>query len=158
MKKFNTGLISVELTILTPLIMLMLYIAVDFGRVMSEIIVTSSSASSAAGHGSIHSGEFDSPIDSAGMLAIAQKDAEGLSINENEVGAVSVTTERVCRCYDPNGGALVEPTTSACATNCSDQKEVYIQTTVTRNFNTLSGHEAMPNLMTLNSSARYRVE
>lgn len=160
MKSINNqlGLAAVELTILTPFIMLLLYIAVDFGRVMSEVIVTNSSANAAAGYGSIHSTDIDEAIDSAGMLAIASKDAQGLSMNTGESSRVDVTSVRVCRCYDSDAVSLPEPTESVCSESCPENKEVYIQTTVSRNFKTFSGHEAMPGTLTLNRSARYRVE
>lgn len=162
MKCKQTGLAAVELTIITPFIFLLLYMAVDFSRVMGESIVTASAANSAAGYGSIHVPSLDATMDHNGMKSIAEKDAVGLAANADEETKIVIATERVCRCYDPNllknGGTLPEPTTSACATTCSDHKEVYLQTTVTRNFHSFSNHSAIPETLVINRSARLRVQ
>ncbi|MEH0760028.1 pilus assembly protein [Vibrio sp. 16] len=162
LKHRQLGLAAVELTVLTPFIFLFLYMAIDFGRVMSESIVTTSSANSASGYGSIHVPSLDVVMDHNGMQTIAEKDSISLSNNPDEESAITVTTERVCRCYDPDllkeGGTLTEPTSSICSNTCSDHKEVYLQTTVIRNFHSFSNHSAMPEMIVIQRTARLRVQ
>lgn len=152
------GLAAVELTLLTPFIMLLIYIALDFGRVMNEVIVANSAANAGAGHASLHSTNFDEDIDSAGILAIVNKDVSELTIYESEDSAVTVESERVCRCFDPDATSLSEPTVAACSVTCDHNKEVYIQASISRDFKTLGGHDEIPTLTELNRHARFRVE
>ncbi|MYM57638.1 hypothetical protein GTG28_00120 [Vibrio sp. OCN044] len=157
-KKYTAGFAAVELTILTPFIMLLLFIAVDYGRVMSEVIVSNSSTGAAVGFGSMHNRDFDEELETTGMSSIALKDAQDLTLNSGETSKVSVDSLRVCRCYDPDADSLPEPTADTCSVTCDHNKEVYIQTSLTRNFKPFSGHKALPTSVPLNRTARFRVE
>ncbi|WP_454441719.1 TadE family protein [Vibrio bathopelagicus] len=158
----QTGFAAVELTIAAPIMLLLILVAVDFGRVMSESITTTSAASSSTGYGFIHANDLEVAMDQVSMNSMAEKESTSLTVNQGEAKALNIVTERLCRCYDADvfndGGTLAEPTAANCALTCPDEMEVYIQTSVTRDFNSLSNFLHIPSDVTINRVARYRAQ
>ncbi|MBW3696780.1 pilus assembly protein [Vibrio sp. T187] len=158
----QSGFAAVELTVVTPILLVLSLLAVDFGRVMYESIVTTSAAASSTGYGFFYASDVEKTMDQTAMSTIAKKDSASLNVKSGQTDAITIVTERLCRCYDSSvfngGGSLGEPTAAVCSQTCSGEKEVYIQTSVTRNFYSTSNYLHIPDQVTITRLARYRAQ
>ncbi|WED21224.1 pilus assembly protein [Vibrio sp. JC009] len=162
MLKRQKGLAATELTLALPIILFILLIAIDYGRVAFEVITTSGAARASAAYGAYQQVDLSSAIDEAAIKTVAQGEATNLTIHSGETDAITTQVERLCRCYDPTifaeNKTFLEPTAAACTAACSEHLEVYIQTTTTRTFKTISGFPLLPKTLTFTRVARMRAQ
>lgn len=84
----------VEFALLLPLFMLMLVIAIDFGRVFFSYVAINNAAREAAAYAATN------PTDQVGMLQRAQQETN----TQGQVGEGSLSVAATC--HDPTGGAI----------------------------------------------------
>lgn len=143
------GIIAIEAIIVVPIMILILLIIMDFGRVMHASITTTNAARAATGYGAQSSNHA---IDSSGIESAALIDAINLKIDDHNSSAVSISSERLCRCVD--GGSI----SCGSISSCSSGVEVYVRSTATRNFRTLISYPIIPNSVVLTRSATIRIQ
>ena len=130
-----------ELALLTPVLLLLLLGAVDFGRAYYLTVELAGAADAAALYGS------QNPTDTAGMQTTAQDDAP-------DVPNLSVGTPTYgCECSDGTGYSATCSSTPSCPSN----NEVYrVNVTVTATYRTLFPWPGIPSSMSFSSSASMR--
>lgn len=143
------GIIAIEAIIVLPIMIFILLIILDFGRVMHASITTTNAARVAAGYGAQSTSYA---IDFTGMESMALADAINLKIDAYNSAAVSVTTERICRCVD---GVNIS---CGSISSCSSGFEVYVRSTASRDFRTLVSYPIIPNSVQLTRSATIRIQ
>jgi Flp pilus assembly protein TadG len=135
------GASLVEMAALTPLFMLLLFGALDFGRAYYLSTEVAGAAHAAAIYGS------ENPTDTAGMKTVAKDDAPNVS-------TLSVTTPTYgCECSDGTGYS------ANCATTptCTSTTEVYrVNVTVSATYTPLFPWPGIPSTMSFSSSASMR--
>ena len=132
-----------ELAVSVPVLMLIVWGTVDFGRAFYYSVTVSNAAETGAFFGSqdlFYSGRHSQ------SSAAATQDA-------SDVGTVTVTSDRVCLC--PNGASV------NCVTgNCTGYgaPRVYARCNVERTFNTLVNLPDIPDLFTVRRRVFMRVQ
>ncbi|QUM78039.1 pilus assembly protein [Moritella sp. 24] len=148
-KTDQRGIIAIEAIIVLPIMILIMLTILDFGRVMHASITTTNSARSAAGYGAQNT---NSAIDYTGMKSAALADATNLKVDDYNTSAVTITTERICRCV---GGSNIS---CGSTSSCNLGVEVYVKSTATRDFRTLAPYPIIPNSVQLTRSATIRIQ
>jgi len=143
------GIIVIEAIIVLPIMLLILFSILDFGRVMYASITTTNAARVAAGYGAQNT---NYALDFSGMESVALADAIDLDVDAHNSSAVSITTERICRCVDSGNISC------ASISSCSSGFEVYVRTTASRDFRTLVPYPIIINSVQLTRSATIRVQ
>lgn len=135
------GASLVELSVLLPLFLLLLFGAVDIGRAFYLEIELSGAAHAAAMYGS------QNPTDTAGMQTAAQNDAP--NVPNLNVG----TPTYGCECADGTGYSANCGTAPSCPSN----NEVYrVNVTVTTTYSPLFPWPKIPSSISLSNSASMR--
>lgn len=147
---YQQGIIAVEAVIILPIMVLIMLTILDFGRVMHASITTTNAARAAAGYGAQNT---NFAIDYTGMKSVALADAINLKIDEHNTSAVTVATERICRCVGTGSNISCGSISS-----CSSGSEVYVKSTATRDFHTLVPYPAIPSSVLLTRSATMRIQ
>ena len=143
-KTSERGNALIELGLVTPVIFLMLFGAIDFGRVFATTDILTGVARSAAQVAFTDSGKAG---DSAGIQAAGASDAQGMS-------GVVVTTSYYCTCSA--GGSSV-----SCGdpTQCGGKMPMmYVKTRATASFSTLITYPFISNPMSLAGNAEIRTQ
>jgi Flp pilus assembly protein TadG len=137
----DEGSSLVELALLTPLFLLLLMGATDFGRAYYLTVELAGAAHAAALYGA------QDPTDTTGMQAAAQDDAP-------DVPNLSVGTPTYgCECADSSNYSASCTSTPSCPSN----NEVYrVNVTVTAIYTPLFSWPGIPSSMTFSSSASMR--
>ena len=144
MGQSDRGSSLVEMVFLTPLFLLLVFGAGDFGRVMYYAITVSQAARAGAAYGSQTIGH---PTDSSGVRLAAEGEAQN-------IGAITVTPQLVCECPS---GTVVACTTASCAGYGAPL--AFVQVTATRTFTPLSSlYPGIPNSTALTRVAKVRVQ
>ncbi|GAM58312.1 hypothetical protein JCM19231_3162 [Vibrio ishigakensis] len=146
-KTNQTGFAAVETVIVTPILILLFVIIVDFGRVMYYSISTASAARNAAAMGSRGA---TYATDTTLLTNLAQED----DFITDADSPISVTANSVCVCASPDNSNY----DCALKSSCSDGFEMYVDVTVTRQFSTIIDYPTIPSPLTLSETATLRVE
>ena len=150
-KSQQQGISSIESVIALPLLVCLLLIVLDFGRVMYVSMTTTNAARAAAGYGA-QSTNFTIYIN--GIKNMALLEAQNLAIDDLNAESVDVNSRRFCRCVA--GGFEID---TPCNTNsCTGQLAVYIEVTVSRNFQALVNFPTIPNTIEINRTATMKVQ
>ncbi|NQZ91940.1 MAG: pilus assembly protein [Moritella sp.] len=149
-KIYQQGIIAIEALIVLPIMFLILFTILDFGRLMNASITTTNAARTAAGYGAQ---DTSHAIDYTGMKSAAFADAINLNIDAYNTSPVIVTTERICRCVGMGSNVSCASTAS-----CSSGIEVYVESTATRDFRTLVPYPLIPSSVQLTRSATIRIQ
>ena len=144
------GIIAIEAVIVLPIMFLILFTILDFGRLMNASITTTNAARTAAGYGAQ---DTSHAIDYTGMRSAAFADAINLNIDAYNTSPVIITTERICRCVGMGNNV-----SCAGVASCSSGIEVYVKSTATRDFHTLVPYPLIPSSVQLTRSATIRVQ
>jgi Flp pilus assembly protein TadG len=139
--KDERGASLVEMAALTPMFMLLLFGAIDFGRAYYLTIEVAGAAHAAAMYGA------ENPTDTTGMKTAAQDDAPN-------VPSLSVTTPTYgCECPD---GTLYSANCASPppSTTCTSVDRVNV--TVTGTYSPLIPWPGIPSSLTFSSSASMR--
>ena len=113
----------IEMAVMSPLLLSLVLGAGDFGRVMYHAITLTNAARAGAAYGAQSNAQL---ADATGIRLAAEQEAQN-------IGAISVTSQRVCEC----GGVGV-----ACSTaSCGGYGAVlaFSEVTATTTFTTLTG-------------------
>ena len=132
-----------EFALTAPVLMLIMVGAIDFGRSFYHSIAISNAAGTAAFFGSqsiMKSGH------STDMTTLARNDAA-------DIGTVTVSSARVCRCPD---GASVRCVSGTCRGYGSPR--VYVRCDVSRIFDTMINLSKVPDLFTIRRQVWMRVQ
>lgn len=135
----SAGTATVELALMTPLLIGIMLGAFDFGRVSYVAIAVTGAAHAGAQYGSQNTGKA---VDITGMRNAAQNHAPGMGITATPV------TE--CRC--------LAATVVACTSTCASGMRVYASVTATRSFSTIVNYPGVPNFLTITRTARMRAQ
>jgi len=135
------GASLVEMAVMLPLFLVLLFGALDFGRAFYLEMELTGAAHAAAVYGS------ENPTDTTGMQNAAKDDAPN-------VQSLSVGTPTYgCECADGTAYSASCGTTPTCTTN----NVVYrVNVTVTSTYSTLFPWPGVPSSMSLSSSASVR--
>lgn len=128
-----------EIALIAPVMILILGMAIDLGRLHTAAIEIRSAASAGAIYGT------DSSSDITGIIAAAKKDASDLS-------SMSVSVAHGCECADGTGSVVNCTSLPSCAVNVVDYVQVTSQASITPLFH----FAIVPSLYTVSSSVRMR--
>ena len=143
LKNETRGGAVVEFVLVTPLLLLLTMGAIDFGRAFYQSVTISHAAETGAFYGaqsSIYSSH------NAEMTQRAKDDAV-------DVGTVTVTSGRVCKCPD---GTVVDCVSGTCAGYGAPR--VYVSCDVQKSFNVLTNFPKVPDLFTVRRKVYVRVQ
>jgi Flp pilus assembly protein TadG len=131
--------------LVAPLLLFILLVIADFGRVFYKGITLSNAARVGAQYGAQDPSKAG---DSAGIQQAATQEAQN-------IGAITVTSSRTCNCQ--TGGA-VSCTTQWCDDDNYGPPRVYVQVTTSSTFNTLLAYPGIPNSISLSRTVILRVQ
>ncbi len=132
-----------EFALTAPVLLLLMVGAIDFGRSFYHSITISNAAAMAAFYGSQN-------------LMYSSHSSEMSTVAQNEsadIGTVSVSTARVCRC--PNGNS-VDCVSGTCSGYGAPQ--VYVRCDVSRAFDTMVNLSKVPDLFTIRRRVWMRIQ
>jgi Flp pilus assembly protein TadG len=132
------GSAAIELAMVTPMLILVLLGAYDFGRVFHMSVAVTAAAHTGAHWGSQ---SMTKVTDTAGMRNAAETHTPGMGI--------TATASTECRCVE---------TLVACGTACGTPLRTYAVVTATRTFTTIVNYPGIPNNIVLTRSARIRAQ
>jgi Flp pilus assembly protein TadG len=144
-RKRKGGSALLELAIAMPILILLVLGVADFGRMFYTGIAVANAARAAAEYGSANVTNF-STSDTATYNQAGRDEAA-------DVGSITVTTERFCRC--PNGSV------PACDGACpapDTWTEVFIKARATKTINLLLRYPGIPSTVTFRDSATFRAQ
>ncbi len=131
------------MAMITPLLLLMVLGAGDFGRVLYTAITLSHAARAGAAYGAQSNGHA---ADGAGIRQAAEEEAQN-------IGSIGVTSQRVCEC---TGGASVSCTTPSCGSYGAPR--AFVEVTTTHTFATLVPFPGVPSATPLERTAKVRIQ
>jgi len=138
--RWPRGQSAVELALVTPILIVLLLVAADFGRVFYTSIAVNNAARAGAQYGS-HS--IVTAANSAGITAAARTDGwSSLTVNASQCTCLSSTNVTACA-------------SSYCTNNPS---ATYVMVTVTAPFTTLVAYPGLPSSFTLTGQAVMQVQ
>ncbi len=145
MKRTNQrkGSAAVELSLMMGILVTILMGTIDVGRVFYAA-VTVVDASRAGAQWGIRSNGFTS--DTSGMQ-------EAAAYNAQDIGTVTSSPERYCRCEGGSGD--VNCMTGSCAEGVP---QIYIRVETESTFSTLFGYPGLPDVIPLSSATTFRVQ
>ncbi|MGI9307618.1 MAG: TadE/TadG family type IV pilus assembly protein [Gammaproteobacteria bacterium] len=150
-KKDQQGIAAVEAVIVLPILVFMMVLILDFGRVMHAGIANSSAAHVGA---SLGAQAVPLAMDASGMEIAARRDANSdLPVNSNNSKSVNASARHFCRC--PMGSVEVSCTRDVCG---GEVQELYVEVTSSRVFDTVSRYPGIPEFLNLQRKAVIRVQ
>ena len=132
------GLAAVEFSIVAGVLVLILLVAADYGRIFAASIAVTNAARAGAQYGIQNAGTW---ANLAGMQAAALNDAP-------EVSGMTVTASNFCECTP---GTAVSCSTPGCST-----PRRYVSVTATASFTPLTAYPGLPGGVTLTRTAVMR--
>ena len=117
------GAALIEMAVISPLLLLLVFGAGDFGRIMYHAQTLTNAARAGAAFAVQTTGYL---TDSAGIQLAADEEAQN-------IGPITVTSQRVCECP---GGTVVSCTGSSCAGYGAVQ--AFVEVTATTTFTPLT--------------------
>jgi len=136
----DRGSALVEFALVLPFLCVILFGAIDFGRVSYHAMALTNAARAGAQYGAQSIGKSS---DVAGMRAAALSSAAG------DIGSVTATASQRCEC----DGTLI-----ACTATCSGARRIYVTVTTSKNFSTLTRFPGYPNSLSVTRSAVIRAQ
>ena len=155
----DSGQSLIELALLTPLLLSMIFGVVEMGRYTSMSVTIGNAARAGAAYGAEST---TTAGDTAGIATAALNDLtdlpSGISCPAGS-GSACVTSTFVCGC--DTGGTVIpsNPTNAACAVTCNVGSHLIVssQVTVTGTFNSLFKYPGIPASLTIAKTATIRV-
>jgi Flp pilus assembly protein TadG len=139
------GSALIELALLFPVIMLILFGTMDFARVVYAGIAIASAARAGVQYGSLDAGHVGKTTEMSNA-AIADAASQGL-------GTVNASSRVFCGCTA--NFTEVNCSTDTCSLAAPNG---YVETTVTYTYSTIVPYPGIPNNIVLNRVARMRVQ
>lgn len=149
-RETRRGNAAVEMAVAVPVLLAMVFGAIDFGRVHLEAMVVKNASTTGSFYGA-QSMQYST--DSSGIQAAATSEAGGIT-------GYSVTNEMVCQCLDANNDFNSGVTQVSCATSCGSYgvPRVYIRTRSQKTFSTLGWYPGVPQNTNMDMSGWVRVQ
>jgi Flp pilus assembly protein TadG len=138
----EAGSAIIELALVTPLLLVLVLGAFDFGRVFYVAMSTTSAAHAGAQYGAQSTA---STSDSAGMVQAAVNSAPGMDI--------AATAAQVCRCATEEAVVACSTTTPSCL-----PLRIYASVTTTKSFTTVVDYPGIPHSVTISRTAEIRAQ
>lgn len=135
-----TGSALVEFALVSPLLLVILLGAIDFGRVSYDAMALTNAARAGAQYGSQSVALSN---DTAGMQAAA------ISSSSLDVADMSAAASRRCECAG---------TAQACNGTCVSTLRIYVMVTTTKVFSTITQFPGFPHTITLTRASHMRVQ
>ena len=142
LRKSDAGVAAVELAMSLPLLVLIAIGVADFGRMYFTTIAVANSTRAGAHYGA------QSTVKSGNFTAIDQATRNDAA----DLGAISVTSSRFCRC--PDGSA------PACTGTCASYggPEVFVSVTASKTHSFLIDYPGLPPSVSITRSAVFRAQ
>jgi Flp pilus assembly protein TadG len=140
---WRRGQSAVELALVTPVLIVLLLVAADFGRAFYTSIAVNNAARAGAQYGS---SSIVTAADTAGMQAAARTDGwSGLNVTATQCTCQTSTTVTEC--------------STLSATYCTNSPQAtYVTVTVSYPFTTLVKYPGLPSSLTLTGQAIMQVQ
>src|SRR3989442_5765319 len=145
--KAERGSAIIELTLLMPFFLLLLMGTIDFSRVFYTAMAITHAARAGAQYGAQSNGASQ---DDAGMAQAARTAAQDLD-------SLGVTATHYCKCTI-DGVTLTNPTPNTCTGACVGARQIYVQVTTSKTFQTLWNYPGIPHTVNLNRTATLRAQ
>lgn len=145
------GNAAVEMAIAVPVLMAMVFGAIDFGRVHFEAMVVKNATAIGSFYGAQ---SMQYATNSTGIQAAATGDAGG-------VDGFSVTNDILCQCLNANGDFDSGATQASCGTaDCGAYgvPRVYVRTRAQNTFSTLGWYPGVPQDTAMDMTGWVRVQ
>jgi len=147
------GAALVELAIALPLLMVVLFGAIDFGRAFRTAMIVTNAARAGAQFGSqtsINSGNTTQMIATANQVLSANGLASG----------PATTAQRLCQCADDAGNFTGTTPTNTCTSAACPTGHLVVSVTVTatRTFSTITRVPGLPTSVTITRGATARAQ
>jgi len=144
----DSGSALVELGMLLPLTIALLVGAMDLGRVFYSAMAVTHAAGAGVHYGARSTARSQ---DTTGMVAVATAAAADIS-------GFSATAARSCTCW--SASTSTETAMGSCVATCTSPSvtRIYVTVTGTRTFRTLVNYPGIPDVITLNRSAKMRAK
>ena len=140
----NSGAALIEAAVVSPLLILLVFGAGDFGRVMYYGITLENAARAGAAFGSQSTGHL---TDSTNIRTAAEQEAQN-------IGSITVNSSRVCECP---AGTVVSCSTSSCTGYGAPL--AFVEVTTTTTFTPLTGaFPGIPASTPLSRTAKVRAQ
>ena len=130
----------IELSLTVPILALVLFGTVDFGRAFAMGIELSSAAEAGALYGA------NNPADTSGIQTASQADA-------SSINGLTTVASYGCECSDGTGVTASCSSTPTCTQNYVN----YINVAATANYTFLLRYPGLPSSLTMTSQSRMRV-
>ncbi|HUY28670.1 MAG TPA: TadE family protein [Candidatus Binataceae bacterium] len=145
-----SGQSIVEAALIAPILMLILLVVVEAGRMMYLSIALAHAAEAGAVYGATTTTDGDI----SGMQSAASKDVQssGLFSNLYPNNGFTAAASNFCQCAD---GSATSCTNNTCA---SGQFVVFVQVKTSGNYSTLVTYPGLPSAFAMNSQATQRVQ
>ena len=136
----ESGVASIEMGFVLPVLLLMFLGAVDFGRVFYHAVTVANAARAGVSYGSLDAARSE---DLDMIRQVAEEEAQNIS-------GVSVAVERYCECDD---GSSV-----ACDSECDEdeQPRIYVKVNVQKTYKTILDYPGIPHSLDLDHEAIMR--
>ena len=139
----NSGSALIEAALVSPLLLLLVFGAGDFGRVMYHGITLTNAARAGAAYGSQSTGHL---ADATNIRLAAQQEAQN-------IGSIAVASQRICECP---AGTTVSCSSSACGYGAP---LAFVEVTATTTFVPLTASfPGIPASTPLSRSAKVRAQ
>ena len=142
------GQAIIEMTLLLPFFLLLLMGVIDFSRVFYTALAVTQAARAGAQYGAQSNGTSQ---DTAGMAQAARTAAQ----DDIDTSSLTVTATDYCMCTAD--GVTLTPMAS-CTAACANTRQIYVQVTVAKTFQTLWNYPGIPHSITLNRTAIMRAQ
>jgi len=138
----------VELALVLPLLLVLLFGAMDYGRAFYSSMAVTHAVRAGVQYGA---SSVTNSADTSGMQAAATAAA-------SDVAGFNAIASRFCACW--TASTLTEVAMGSCTATCTSPSviRIYVSVTGTRTFNTLVGYPGLPSSLVITRTARMRAQ
>jgi Flp pilus assembly protein TadG len=137
-----------ELALIAPVIILLLVVAADFGRLFYLSVAVNNAARAGVQYGAQNVGDAADTGPNGGIVTAAKNDA----VN---IGGFTATATEFCQCDDGTTVTCPGVTGAKPCTNMSDMR-IYVQCNTSATFTTITKWPGIPSSVTVNGQAVMR--
>ena len=146
--KSESGVSSIELAVILPLLVLMLLGTIDFGRVFYGSITVANAARAGVSYGSLDLDRSQQDVIIKGKVL---DEAQALGLDSDDV-----VVEWYCECAN---GSTVDPCNPSDDSTCSEgEPRVFVKVRAEWTFNTLFDYPGIPDAVTIRREAIMRAQ
>ncbi len=144
----DSGSSLVELALVLPLMVVLLFGAMDFGRAFYASMGVTHAVRAGVQYGAMNVANSSSTTGMENAAATAAADISGFS----------ATASRFCTCW--SASTLVETAMASCSSSCTSPStiRIYVQVTGTRTFSPIVSYPGLPGSLVITRTARMRAQ